>query len=102
VNDRDAFDEWLATEPAALHNLTIAEVYMSGWTRGRAHERELADPGREPCETGHGPRGCCRTRQLGPHAPTCHLPASAQAAMGDHEMMFSHAGEVQPVPAGGE
>jgi len=50
---------------------------------------------REPCEDHDDSlRGCCGTRQLGPHAQDCRLSATMQAGMGDHERMYSHETEV--------
>ena len=47
MNARDAFDTWHATEPAALHNLTIAEIWMAAYDQGRQYqldrERERLD-----------------------------------------------------------
>ena len=40
MNVRDAFDTWQASEPAALHNLTIAEIWMAAYDQGRADQLE--------------------------------------------------------------
>lgn len=45
TNARDAFDDWRAAEPAELHNLTLAEIWMAAYDQGRADERQLHEPG---------------------------------------------------------
>jgi hypothetical protein len=37
----DAFDYWRASEPTALHNLTIAEIWMAAYDQGRADAAEV-------------------------------------------------------------
>jgi hypothetical protein len=57
--------------------------------------REVLSGVREPCEEDDGGmRGCCGSRQLGPHAETCPKPPSLQDGMLDHERMFVHECEV--------
>jgi hypothetical protein len=50
--------------------------------------RELCD------QDAGGPRSCCGTRQLGPHAGDCRLSSAMQNGMADHEEMYRHAAEV--------
>ena len=38
MNARDAFDDWRAAEPAALHNLTIAEIWQAAYEQGRKYQ----------------------------------------------------------------
>ena len=44
---RDAFDDWAATEPQALRNLTIAEIWMAAYDQAR---EDLADEAQEWAE----------------------------------------------------
>jgi hypothetical protein len=57
--------------------------------------REALGTLREPCEEDDGPRKCCGTRQLGPHADTCPKSPSMQDGMLDHERMYWHETEVR-------
>jgi hypothetical protein len=57
--------------------------------------RESLGDLREPCEEDDdGPRRCCGSRQLGPHADDCTLSPSMREAMLDHERMYRHENEV--------
>ncbi len=57
--------------------------------------REVLSEVREPCDCDDGGmRGCCGTRQLGPHAENCLKPPSFQDGMLDHERMYVHECEV--------
>lgn len=63
TNARDAFDDWHATEPAALHNLTIAEIWMAAYDQGQADERELHQPDDDPEPPAVKCYGCGQTYQ---------------------------------------